>query len=125
EPAQAARRLVDEGAIGDLLVVRAHRIAEVAGIWARDGWRTDAERGGGVVLDQVTHFTNLLRTLVGEIVEVHAWTSTRAPGWRAGHGGWEARRRCAICASSPRHTSPPEPELPCRSASHPMSRPEI
>src|SRR5205807_4669556 len=83
EPAYAARRLVDEGAIGDLLVVRTHRIAKVAGIWARDGWRTDAELGGGVVLDQVTHFTNLLRTLVGEIVEVHAWTSSRAPGWQA------------------------------------------
>ncbi len=82
EAVHAARRALDAGVIGEVLLVRSHRVCEVAGIWARDGWRTDATRGGGgVLLDQCTHHTNLLRTLVGDITHVHAYASTRREGW--------------------------------------------
>lgn len=82
-PVVEAARLLADGAIGELLTVRTHRITEVTGVWARDGWRSDGGRAGGVLLDQGTHFTQLLRRTVGEITHVAAYTSVRTPGWTA------------------------------------------
>lgn len=78
----AARRAIDEGAIGRLLVLRTQRVLEIGGIWGRDGWRFDASRaGGGVLMDQGCHQVNLMRALAGEITHVHAYAGDRREGW--------------------------------------------
>jgi predicted dehydrogenase len=81
EPVRAARRLVDEGAIGDLLTVQATRVFELGEEWRRDGWRLTSSGAAGVIVDQATHVARLLRTVVGEIVQVHALASARRDGW--------------------------------------------
>lgn len=72
EPVVAARELLRAGAIGDLLAVQATRVFELGAEWRRDGWRLSADGPSGVVIDQATHVARLLRTVVGEISEVHA-----------------------------------------------------
>lgn len=82
EPVRAARRLLDEGAIGDLLTVQSTRIFELGEQWRGGGWRLDVgDAARGVVLDQASHVSRLLRTVVGEIAEVYALTARRRPGW--------------------------------------------
>jgi predicted dehydrogenase len=81
EPVRAARRLVEEGAIGDLLTVQSTRVFELGEEWRRDGWRLASSGASGVIVDQVTHVARLLRTVVGEIVQVHALASARRDGW--------------------------------------------
>jgi len=82
EPVRAARRLLVDGAIGELLCAQATRVFELGEQWRRGGWRVAPDgRATGVVVDQATHIARLLRTVVGEIEEVSAWTSSRRPGW--------------------------------------------
>lgn len=81
EPIAVARRALEAGAIGEVLGVRSHRVFEIGGIRARDGWRHDAARaGGGVLVDQGCHHANLLRRMIGEIEAVHAYADDRR-GW--------------------------------------------
>jgi predicted dehydrogenase len=82
EPVRAARALLDDGAIGELLAAQATRVFELGEEWRRDGWRVGGDdRATGVVVDQATHVARLLRTVVGEIEEVSAQTSSRRAGW--------------------------------------------
>lgn len=82
EPVRAARQLLADGAIGELLSVQSTRVFELGEQWRRDGWRFEGEAGPtGVVLDQATHVARMLRIVVGEIDEVHALATSRRPGW--------------------------------------------
>ncbi len=84
EHVRVARRLLDEQAIGRLLAVRSTRAFSITqgGTWVRDGWRLDASRAGGVLIDQGAHHVNMLRRLVGEITHVQA-CSGGGPGQQA------------------------------------------
>jgi predicted dehydrogenase len=74
--------LIQSGAIGRLVTLRSHRIGYLSGIWLRDGWRQHAEvAGGGMLVDQGCHYTNILRMLGGEIVEVCAFATTSRADW--------------------------------------------
>jgi predicted dehydrogenase len=84
EPVRAAQKLLDSKAIGELLAVQSARVFELGQEWRRDGWRVSAAGPAGVIVDQATHVARLLRTTVGEIVEVHAYASDRREGW-TGH----------------------------------------
>jgi predicted dehydrogenase len=83
EPFRQARALIKSGELGRLVTLRSHRIGYLSGIWLRDGWRQNADiAGGGMLLDQGCHYTNILRMLGGEIVEVGAFASTTRQDWR-------------------------------------------
>jgi predicted dehydrogenase len=84
EPFRRARRLINDGRLGKLCIVRSHRVGYLGGVWLRDGWRQRAElAGGGMLLDQGCHYTNILRLLArdvaGEITHVHAYATTNRP----------------------------------------------
>jgi predicted dehydrogenase len=83
-PVIAARELLAAGQIGTLLTCQATRVFELGEEWRRDGWRLGA--GGaagaqGVIVDQATHVARLVRTVVGEPAELHAFASSRREGW--------------------------------------------
>jgi predicted dehydrogenase len=83
EPFRRAKELIEAGEIGRLVALRSHRIGYLAGIWLRDGWRQNADlAGGGMLLDQGCHYTNVLRNLGGEIQDVAAFSSTSRPDWK-------------------------------------------
>ncbi len=81
EPVRAARMLLRSGAIGELLLVKSIRVFELGPHWRRDGWRVTGGPAAGVLLDQATHATRMLRTVVGEIAEVHAYASSHREGF--------------------------------------------
>ena len=81
---RAARDAIGSGAVGDVLALRSTRVFTLDGVWLRDGWRRDGGPSAGLLLDQGTHHTSLLRFLGGPITEVTAQAS--APGGR-GSGG--------------------------------------
>jgi predicted dehydrogenase len=73
---QHARRLVDQGALGPLLFVRARY-----GHGGRPGyeteWRAQPERsGGGELIDQGVHLIDLARWFLGEFVDVSGFAAT-------------------------------------------------
>ena len=76
---RAAKRLIDEGRLGQL-----QRI-DVSAIWTRAGvyytvapWRgTWKGEGGGVLMNQAPHHLDLLAHLMGMPVRLVAWTRTR------------------------------------------------
>ncbi len=76
---RAAAEAIAAGRIGDLVAVRSTRAYRIGGVWVRDGWRTGAGSAAGILLDQGTHHTSLLRRLAGDVVAVSA-----APGRSAG-----------------------------------------
>lgn len=68
----AAKRLIDEGAIGDIITARAAFVMEFDNYWFKDEkpWRYDKERtGGGIVVDGGAHWIRPLRMWMGEIDE--------------------------------------------------------
>ena len=72
----AARRHVDEGAIGNVFAIRA-----LYGHGGRAGyereWRADPARsGGGELLDQGVHIVDLARWFIGEIAQAHGFIGT-------------------------------------------------
>ena len=72
----AARRHVDEGAIGHVFAIRA-----LYGHGGRAGyereWRADPARsGGGELLDQGVHIVDLARWFIGEIAQAHGFIGT-------------------------------------------------
>lgn len=95
EPVRAARRLLEGGAIGELLTVQSTRVFELGEGWRRDGWRLDESGAAGVVIDQAGHVARLLRTVVGEIVSVHAHATSRRQGW----SGPDTAAVCCLFAS--------------------------
>lgn len=83
EPFRRAKQLIESGDIGRLVTLRSHRLGYLAGIWLRDGWRQNSElAGGGMLLDQGCHYTNILRMFGGEIEAVAAFATTSRPDWK-------------------------------------------
>jgi predicted dehydrogenase len=77
---QAARDAIAAGAVGDVLALRTTRVFTLDGVWLRDGWRRGGGPSGGLLLDQGTHHTSLLRYLGGPISQVSAVASGADPG---------------------------------------------
>jgi predicted dehydrogenase len=86
-PVRSAAERLAGGDIGQLLAVQATRVFELGEEWRRDGWRLSVGQAGddhgaqGVIVDQATHVARLMRTVVGEPAEVHAFASSRRIGW--------------------------------------------
>jgi len=73
---QQARRLVDSGALGELLFLRARYGHGGRPGYARE-WRAQPQRsGGGELIDQGVHLIDLARWFLGEFVEVAGFTHT-------------------------------------------------
>lgn len=73
---QQARRLVDSGALGELLFVRARYGHGGRPGYARE-WRAQPRRsGGGELIDQGVHLIDLARWFLGEFVEVDGFVHT-------------------------------------------------
>lgn len=74
----AARRLIDNGAIGDLVLVRMQAISRVdtsdSQSFASTPWRQDIQYRGGPLLDGGVHHVAALRGIAGEIEWVQAFT---------------------------------------------------
>lgn len=77
---RAIRRLIEEGAIGDVLAARAFHAVSLPEHLRT--WRvSNPETGGGVVLDVTVHDTDVLRFLLGrDVVEVVAMTTLSEGG---------------------------------------------
>jgi predicted dehydrogenase len=84
---KAARHAIATGQAGAIRALRTTRAYTLGGVWVRDGWRTGAGPSSGIMLDQGTHHTSLLRRLGGEITAVAAQHSTAPED--AGDGGVE------------------------------------
>ncbi len=76
---RAAREAMTSGRVGDVLTLRSTRAFTLDGVWLRDGWRRNGGESAGLLLDQGTHHTSLLRYLGGPIAWVTAQASTPAP----------------------------------------------
>lgn len=72
-----AKRLVDEGAIGEPGIVRARRGVSFGG---ERGWKGDERKSGGVLLDLAIHDLDYLRWVVGDVERVF----TRISRWGDG-----------------------------------------
>jgi predicted dehydrogenase len=81
---RAAREAMAQGLVGDVLTLRSTRAFTLDGVWLRDGWRRGGGESAGLLLDQGTHHTSLLRYLGGPITQVTAQAS--ALGSVAGSG---------------------------------------
>jgi predicted dehydrogenase len=83
---RAARDAIDSGTVGEVLTLRSTRAFTLDGVWLRDGWRRGSGESSGLLLDQGTHHTSLLRFLGGPITQVSAEASTPGAGGPAGRG---------------------------------------
>jgi predicted dehydrogenase len=82
EPFRRARAMIAAGEIGRVVALRSHRVGYLEGIWLRDGWRQDARQaGGGMLLDQGCHYTNILRMMGGPITHVAATAARTRDDW--------------------------------------------
>ncbi|HEY0604738.1 MAG TPA: Gfo/Idh/MocA family oxidoreductase [Herpetosiphonaceae bacterium] len=73
----AARRLLDEGAIGDLILVRMQALARAdtsdPESFASTPWRQDIQYRGGALLDGGVHHAAAMRGIAGEVEWVQAF----------------------------------------------------
>jgi predicted dehydrogenase len=74
-----AKRVVDEGGIGDPAVVNAKRVGPFPD-YAWHNWFADVERSGGILLDLSIHDFDYLRWLLGDADRVY----TQSVDWRDG-----------------------------------------
>jgi predicted dehydrogenase len=73
---QQARKLIDDGAIGELMFVRA-RYGHGGRIGYENEWRAHPEfSGGGELLDQGVHLIDLSRWFLGEFVAIDGFAHT-------------------------------------------------
>jgi predicted dehydrogenase len=74
---QTARRLIREGAIGEIVLIRMHSIAKVRGTDPEDfsstPWRQDPQYRGGSLLDGGVHHAAALRDIGGDVEWLHAF----------------------------------------------------
>ena len=71
-----AKRLVDDGAIGDIITARAAFVMQFDDYWFKDErpWRYDRGRtGGGIAIDGGSHWIRPLRMWMGEVSQVVAF----------------------------------------------------
>lgn len=78
----AAKREVDDGAVGRAGVARARRVSPVPD-WGSDDWFAEAEKSGGVFVDMAIHDFDYLRWVWGDVERVFARTTGDPP---AQHG---------------------------------------
>jgi predicted dehydrogenase len=71
-----AKRLLEEGAIGDLAAISAMWAARKPDDYFHEDWRK--QPGGGPVMINLIHDVDLLRHICGEIVSVSALTSSKS-----------------------------------------------
>lgn len=72
----ATRAAIDRGDLGRLLLVRTTRAYTLDGAWARTSWRQGAGQEAGLLWDQGTHHTSMIRAIGGEIRSVTAAASS-------------------------------------------------
>jgi len=69
---QAARALIGEGGVGDVLYIKG-TYGKSGGVRYRENWRNDREiSGGGILLDQGIHMLDLFHLFVGPLTVVDA-----------------------------------------------------
>ena len=91
---RAARALIEQGAIGDLVSVRAHRLFELPPPYAASGWRNDpSDPSAGILIDQGPHYVHMLRRMAGAVAGEITQASAVAASARR-------RPRSSTCASS-------------------------
>lgn len=73
---QAARRLVESGAIGEPKVIRASRTGAFPK-WGSDNWFADESRSGGPIVDLAIHDIDWIRWTFGDVVRVYAKRTDR------------------------------------------------
>jgi len=67
---RAAADAVGAGVIGEPLVIRSTRAYTLDGVWAKTTWRQGSDAMSGLLWDQGTHHTMMLRAVGGEIAAV-------------------------------------------------------
>jgi len=72
----AAADAIERGDLGIVAALRTTRAYTLGGVWTRDGWRRGGGPSAGILLDQGTHHTSLLRRLGGSIESVSATATT-------------------------------------------------
>jgi UDP-N-acetyl-2-amino-2-deoxyglucuronate dehydrogenase len=77
---RAAASAVAAGRVGELVALRSTRAYRLDGVWLRDGWRRGGGPASGILLDQGTHHTSLLRRLGGEVAAVSGHGSADTVG---------------------------------------------
>lgn len=71
---QAAQAALAQDTIGDVVALGSRRVYRLEGAWA-SAWRQDSGPTGGILWDQGTHHTSMLRALAGEVESVAAASS--------------------------------------------------
>ncbi len=74
---RTARRLIREGAIGEIVLIRLHSLAKIRGVDPEDfsstPWRQDPQYRGGALLDGGVHHAAALRDIGGDVEWLHAF----------------------------------------------------
>jgi predicted dehydrogenase len=90
-----AKRLVDEGAVGPLMFLRA-RYGHGGRLGMEKEWRGDPDRsGGGEMLDQGVHLIDLARWFLGEFVSVTGEVANYFWNWRVEDNGFALLKTAA------------------------------
>lgn len=66
-----AKKIVDQGEIGEVRVARAYRLSPYPD-WSWKSWLKDFSKSGGVFVDMSIHDVDFLRWIIGEVEEVYA-----------------------------------------------------
>lgn len=66
------RSALDAGEVGEVLALRSTRAYTLDGVWAQTTWRQGNDPMAGILWDQGTHHTSMLRALGGDVVAVSA-----------------------------------------------------
>src|SRR6218665_3495103 len=74
---RATRAAPPPGGVGELLTLRAARVYTLEGVWANTVWRQGDNPMAGILWDQGTHHTSMLRAIAGEVTSVAARASSR------------------------------------------------
>lgn len=78
---QAAQLAMAAGDIGDVLTLRTTRAYTLDGVWANTTWRQGTGPIAGILWDQGTHHTSMIRALAGDVRAVSAAASrVNVPG---------------------------------------------
>src|SRR6218665_2873433 len=74
---RATRAALASGVVGELLTLRSTRVYTLEGVWANTVWRQGENPMAGILWDQGTHHTSMLRAIAGEVTSVAARSSSR------------------------------------------------
>jgi len=74
---RATRAALASGVVGELLTLRSTRVYTLEGVWANTVWRQGDNPMAGILWDQGTHHTSMLRAIAGEVTSVAARSSSR------------------------------------------------